>query len=420
MPEATRVGYVLRRFPVLSETFIQREICALREHGIDIAIFALQREPLEGLGAQARRLASDAHYLDRVSRVRMLRDIAHFARTRPRALAATWRRVSSCAYSEFKSVRENCSIFVSIVSLAAWAESRGVRLLHAPWAYTNAFIAMEAARLLGIPYSVHARAFELHEQGRRHMLAEKFARARFVVTNTEFNRQHVKEIIVPGTCGHLHVIRNGVETEQLRPGTRERSDTLRILTVARVVPQKGLEDGLRACARLASPFHWRIVGPVLPRYEAYFESLLRLRSELGLERKVTFVGGLPAEDALREYPKADVFLLPCVIERNGNLDIIPNALLEAMACGLPVVSTRLGGIPEIVDDGIHGLLTDPGTPLQLRDAIEKLGRDAELRRRMGDRGRARVEEKFNLRKNMASYAQLFRAASGSSALSNAR
>ena len=268
---------------------------------------------------------------------------------------------------------------------------------------------MEAAALLRIPFTVHARAFEVHEQGRRHMLAEKFARAHFVVTNTDFNRRHLEQFIPEGARGRLHVISNGVEMEQLHSQTRASSDTLRILTVARVAPQKGLEDGLRACALLDTPFHWRIVGPIAPRYEAYFESLLRLRSELGLERKVTFVGGLPLEEALREYPGADLFLLPCLIEPNGNLDIIPNALLEAMGSGLPVVSTRLGGIPEIVDEAVQGFLADPGSPAQLRDAIERLGRDAQLRRQMGNRGRARVEEKFDLRRNMASYAELFRA-----------
>lgn len=411
MPEATLVGYVLRRFPVLSETFIQREIRALREHGIGVEIFALRREPLEGLGEQARRLAAEGHYLDRVSSGRLSGYLAHFARTRPLRLAAMFRRVWASPYSEFKSTRENLSIFASIVALAGWAESRGVRALHAPWAYTNAFIAMEAAGLLDIAFSVHARAFELHEHDRRHMLAEKFARARFVVTNTEFNRRHLERFIPPVARGRLHVIRNGVEIEHFRPATREPSATLRILTVARVVPQKGLEDGLRACAGLRLPFRWRIVGPILPRYEAYFADLLRLRRELGLEGQVTFAGGVPLEHALREYPEADVFLLPCVVEPNGNLDIIPNALLEAMACRLPVVSTRLGGIPEMVDDAVHGFLADPGSAEQLREAVERLGRDPQLRERMGSRGRQRVEEKFDLRKNMADYAALFRATS---------
>ena len=134
MPEAVRVGYVLRRFPVLSETFIQREIRALREQGIAIEIFALQREPLEGLGELARGLAAQTRFLDRVSRVRHGGYLAHFARTRPRRLAAALRRVWSSPYSQFKSTRENFSIVASIVAVAGWAESCAIEILHAPWA----------------------------------------------------------------------------------------------------------------------------------------------------------------------------------------------------------------------------------------------------------------------------------------------
>lgn len=410
MPDRPRVAYVLRRFPVLSETFIQREIVALRGHGVRVEVFALQREPLAGLGERARKLAAEACYRDRLPPRRLAGYHAHFARTRPQRLAATRRRVWSSPYSGFKSARENRAIFTSIVALAGWAKERRIDALHAPWAYTNAFIAMEAARLLGIPFSVHARAFDLHERDRLHMLGEKFARARFVVTNTEFNRRHIERSFAVGTRGKLQVIANGVEIESLRRAARSQADALRILTVARIAPQKGLEDGLRACALLRLPFHWRIVGPVLPAFRAYHERLLRLRAQLGLESRVTFAGALPAERALREYADADVFLLPCVIEDNGNLDIIPNALLEAMAFHVPVVSTRVGGIPEMIDDGAQGLLVAPRAPAELRAAIATLALDADLRVRMGERGRQRVEERFDLARNMARYAALFRAA----------
>jgi glycosyltransferase involved in cell wall biosynthesis len=420
MPDGPRVAYVLRRFPVLSETFIQREIVALRALGIRIEVFALRREPLTGLGERARGLAAEASYVDRLPKGAVRRYLAHFARTCPQRLAGLRRRIAAAPYSEFKSARENRAIFASVVALAGWAKARRMDALHAPWAYTNAYIAMEAARLLGIPFSVHARAFEVHERDRLHLLKRKFARARFVITNTEFNRRHLERWLPADAHGKLHVIRNGVEIDALPSSSPMPSGTLRLLTVARIAPQKGLEDGLRACALLGVPFHWRIVGPVLPAFRGYYEDLLRLRNELGLEDHVTFAGAMPAERTLREYGDADVFLLPCVVEANGNRDIIPNALLEAMGCGVPVVSTRVGGIPEMVDDGEQGVLVDERAPGQLHTAIERLARDPSSRVQMGARGRQRVAARFDLAKNMARYAALFRGLCANTYLSRVR
>ena len=126
-----------------------------------------------------------------------------------------------------------------------------------------------------------------------------------------------------------------------------------------------------------------------------------------MERCVRFLGARPLAEVLEHLRQADVFVLPCVIAADGSRDIIPNALIEAMAMRLPVVSTTVTGVPEIVENGVSGLLVPPADPEALADVLGRLIRDPELRGRLGEHARLRVEERFDIDLNIARYAELF-------------
>jgi glycosyltransferase involved in cell wall biosynthesis len=189
------------------------------------------------------------------------------------------------------------------------------------------------------------------------------------------------------------------------------SEPVRILSVARLIEPKGLVYLLEACDRLrARGYRFRCViigGPERPLYVNDYLEIRRTHERLALDGCVDLLGALPFAAVRAQYARADLFALPCVRGRDGSKDIIPNAILEAMAAGLPVVATRLTAIPELVDDGVTGLLVEPRDIDALAGAMARLIDDAALRAEMGRNGRTRAERLFDIEHNVRSYVEMF-------------
>jgi glycosyltransferase involved in cell wall biosynthesis len=183
------------------------------------------------------------------------------------------------------------------------------------------------------------------------------------------------------------------------------------LSVASLIEPKGLVYLLEACGLLRErglPVRCEIIGgPDEPLYTNYLITLKKMHRRLGLEGCVVFRGAQPFAKVLEAYRTADLFVLPCVEAQDGHRDITPNALIEAMAMKLPVVSTTITAIPEIVQDGVSGLLVPPRDSKALADAMERLIGDPRLRRELGEHARRRVEERFDINKNIGQYLDLF-------------
>jgi glycosyltransferase involved in cell wall biosynthesis len=181
--------------------------------------------------------------------------------------------------------------------------------------------------------------------------------------------------------------------------------------VARFIEENGLVVLLKACRLLKEsgyPFHCRIIGgPELPSYMDYYLTLKKLHRALALEDRVVLTGPLPFPRLLTYYNAADIFVLPCVASQNGTRDIFPRALIEAMAMKRPVIATTISAIPEIVEDGVSGLLVAPNDPAALAHAVARLAPDPYLRRRLGEHGRRKVERQFNLINNVREFANAF-------------
>jgi glycosyltransferase involved in cell wall biosynthesis len=211
----------------------------------------------------------------------------------------------------------------------------------------------------------------------------------------------------------IYTIYNGVDLAELvsGQGERESGGMTRILCVASLIEPKGLVYLLEACELLRKRgCHVRceiIGGPEEPLYTNYLIALKKMHRRLKLEDCVVFSGAQPFAKVLEAYRTADVFVLPCVEAQDGHRDITPNALIEAMAMKLPVVSTTITAIPEIVQDGVSGLLVPPRDSVALADAIARLIGDPHLRKELGERARRRVEERFDINKNIREYVDLF-------------
>lgn len=412
---AERVAYYTWHFPIAGQTYIHRELAALKREGVSVAIVADAPEDLELVDRDALALLPDAHFLEPIEPGRLQRYQRLFLRERPLRYLALFVYVLSRRWGRFKSLRDDLSLFRRGVLLAGVLRERGgVRLVHSPLADRSAFVALVASHLLGVPYSVHARAGDIHRHTSRPGLVQRLEQAEFVVTNCQFNVAHLRVLLGPDGPP-LHLVYDGVDLECLtpEPGAAREAGPIRLLCVARLIEPKGLEYLLRACQLLeqrGEAFVCDVVGgPDQPGYSSYWVRLKQEHRRLGLERRVRFHGAQPFDAVLEWYRRADVFVLPCVVAANGSQDITPNSLIEAMAMRLPVVSTTITALPEIVNDGVHGLLVPPGDAEALADALARLIHDAELRCRLGANARARVQERFDVRRNVAEFATLFSA-----------
>ncbi len=215
-----------------------------------------------------------------------------------------------------------------------------------------------------------------------------------MVTCTHYNKQFIADHYPEIDLDKIRVIYHGIDLEKFNPPKRRvLSDPPVILSVGRLVPKKGFQVLLRACKILVErkvEFVCRIIGegPERPRLEMY----IKLNN---LVDRVKLVGAVAPDQMVQEYQKSTLFALPCVEEENGNRDGIPNVLAEAMAMSLPVISSKISGIPELIENGKQGVLLEAGSVPELADTLADLLDSPKKRREMGRQGRDRVETIFD-------------------------
>jgi glycosyltransferase involved in cell wall biosynthesis len=254
-------------------------------------------------------------------------------------------------------------------------------------------------------YSVTTHAKDLYQDARLGSpgLRYKLSQARFVVANSEYSAAGLRALFDGEAPTKIFTIYNSVDLASFPPREHEPSEPL-ILGVGRLVEKKGFQDLIGACGRLrdwGGGFKCEIVGS-----GPLHASLDHCIASLGLANTVRIRGQMPQPELRNHYRKAMLFALPCVVAGNGDRDILPNVLKEAMAVGVPVVTTRLGGIEELVAHEETGLLVPPGDIEALAKSLERLLADSELRRRLASQARRVIEERFNLEVNFAPLRQL--------------
>ncbi|MFO7170798.1 MAG: glycosyltransferase, partial [Chloroflexota bacterium] len=286
--------------------------------------------------------------------------------------------------------------------------SGGVGHLHAHFAHDPTLVALLVHRLTGIPFSFTAHARDLF-QIPRHVLVERVAAATAVVTCCGANLDYLDEVLPPELRAKVRLIHHGVNLDGFRPADEpapaaDARGPL-ILSVGRLVEKKGFPDLLRAAARLKqSGRRFRLAiygdGPLRPELE-------RLAAELGLGDELELPGERPQRDLLPAFQAAQIFALTPFVTEDGDRDGVPNVLVEAMACGLPAVSTAVAGIPELVRHGENGLLCAARDVEAIAAMLARLLDDEQERRRMGEAARRTVVEHFDVRAAARTLAELF-------------
>jgi glycosyltransferase involved in cell wall biosynthesis len=386
-----RIGYVLRKFPVLSETFVLNEILELERLGVPLHVFALAPPRDPRFHAGIGRLEAAITYLPSGFEWRLVvRQNRIFARRHPTRYRRELLRVLA------RLDRVLLWRFLQAGFVADRARREKIAALHAHFANRATTVAYFAARLLDVPYSFTAHAFDIFGDHDFRVLAEKMRAARAVVTVSRYNVDYLRAR-APGVAARVELVRNGIDLERFSPPAAPPPDEpFTILAVSRLIEKKGLDVLVRACARLRDrghSFRCRIVGKGLLR-----APLKQLVAELGLGDRVELLPPHRQEEIVARFHEAHVVALPCVVGADGNRDGLPVSIVEALACGVPVVATPVTGIPEVVADGVNGLLVPERDDAALADALASLVVDrtrlAELRRA----ARSSVEVEFDARR----------------------
>jgi len=397
-----RILYVTTNFHSLTLTFVTREVSGLRALGDDVRLLSLRRRAPYESAAPACDLEG-CLYLYPVSGGRLAAASLRLLLTRPRRFL----RAATLAFrSGLDPLRTKFKLLYQVLAATTIVndvERAGITRIHAHLASPPGNVAMFLSALCGIPFSFTGHAADLYREPE--CMDTKLAAAKGLVCISEYNRRHYCEL-KPG-LRDMAVIHCGVDPDEFKFRRRRRDDgPLRILAVGRAAEKKGYRHLLDALALLDSRgFAWtcRIVGdgPLL-------DDLKRQREELGLASLELM--GAQQQDVIKELlVAADVFVLPCVVAADGDIDGIPVSLMEAMAMGCPVVSTRISGIPELIEDGRTGLLADPGDPEGLAAAFERLADDPDLTSELSIAGRDKVERDFNLKREVRKLHDFFRA-----------
>jgi glycosyltransferase involved in cell wall biosynthesis len=245
-------------------------------------------------------------------------------------------------------------------------------------------------------------------------VADRVRFADFVIADSHHTDTLLRRSFEGTATPPIHVVYDGVDLERCRPAVskREPADRPHLVCAGTLQESNGLQYLLRACSDLKARgvrFTCDIIGGPEPSEPATWVRLRKLHAELDLQSFVRFRGALPVESVLESFRQADVFALPCARARDGSENTVPASVLEAMATALPVVSTAVGALPEIVGHEVDGLLVPAGDERALAAAIERLFADRELRQLMGENARRTLQERFDLARSLERRGALFRA-----------
>ena len=401
-----KVAYMMSRFPALTETFILYEMQAMENIGVQIEVYPLLRGQVDVMHDEAKSFVDRAHFVPFIS-LPILRANIDFALRKPRRyFGALWSLLKGTLGSK-RYFTGALGIFPKSVLFARLMKADGVTHIHAHFASHPAAAAFVIGRLVDIPYSFTAHGSDIHRD--QTMLKEKVAEAAFALPISSYNRDVILRACEGRYGEKLLVVHCGVDTEIFYPPSnsdgRAKLDKFTIVCIGTLHEVKGQAYLIEACRLLRErdvEFNCLFVGD-----GPDMVALKRLVDQHELHDFVHFEGRRTRAEILELLGVADVLVAPSVPSQDGRREGIPVVLMEAMACGLPVVSSRLSGIPELVDDGRSGLLVSPGDVSGLAAAIQVLHGDEALRRRLGSAGRAKVEQGFSLDSNAARRADLY-------------
>ena len=379
-----RIAYLYSRYPVVSQTFCDSEMLALESMGFDLEIVSLNPPPDSFRHERLDRLRAEIHYpppedvLDAKSKTPEFEE----------KLGALIKDHDTRYGEKFKARTRARNAW----HFAPLLKKLGVQHVHVHFANRATHTALFLKRLgFTFSFTAHAQDFMI-DLGSDDLLREMAREAESVVCVSDYSRELMAKICAE-SAGKIQRIYNGIELDDFPVAQPERGGPLRIVSVGRLIEFKGFQHLLESVTQLNQrgvETEVRIIGEGPMR--AQLEGEIAANGLLNVE----LCGVRSQKQIQRELAAAHLFVLPSIVDSKGASDILPTVITEAMACRLPVVSTTLAGIPEMVSHGETGLLVEPGDAHAMADAIMELSTDGARRKAMGEAGRARAEKLFSL------------------------
>lgn len=403
-----RIAYVMSRFPKITETFVLYEMMAVERCGLEVELYPLIRERSAVMHQEAERWVARARFTPWLS-PSMLRSHGHYLLRRPFTyFAILWTLLVQNLGSR-RFLAGAIAFFPKAVHIAWLMQRQGISHIHAHFASHPAAVAYVVSRLSDIPFSFTAHGSDLHRD--QHMLGVKVRQAAFVAAISDYNRKMLIEHAGQETAHKVKIVHCGVDTDRFAGDTTQWDESQRNLhtaamicigTMHEVKGQRYLIEACRLLSQRGVGFHLHLVGdgPDLEERKAQ-------AAEAGLGEQITFHGRRTRDEIIDLLRKMDVAIAPSVPTSDGRREGIPVVLMEAMAMQVPVVSSRLSGIPELVIHRETGLLTEPGDITALAAAIEDLIANPRLRRRLAQAGRDKVLHEFDQEENARALSSLF-------------
>jgi len=378
------IGYILGMFPKISETFILNEIVELIRMGHKVHIFSIHRPQKSIVHPEV----NEYHLLGKTSYspsyfklgVELLKfDSLLFYKNRKKIIINKFYCIAIARY------------FSKII------KKLNLNVLHAHYAVDTAYTAMLISKLTGIPFTFTGHALDIFVNPDIRALKERMENASAVITISHYNKNYLHNLTKVDK-DKIFIVRACPNIERYKTIKRD-EDPSTILTVGRLVEKKGIKYGILAIKELVKEYpniRYNIVGSGPLKNE--LQDLIR---KLALGKKIRLLGNLDYCSLTEKLSKATVFILPCVKAKNGDMDGIPVSLMEAMYLQIPVISTKISGIPELIETGREGILVEPKNIKQLSNAIKSLLEDKNLRIKMGRNGRRKIEAEFNIHKEVS-------------------
>lgn len=400
---ARKIAYMMSRFPKVTETFILYEMLELQKLGLQIEVFPLLRQRETTAHPEVQQIADHVHY-HRILSLGVLMAQLYWLWKRPLAYLRTWWDVLRGNAESVKFLSRAVSVMPLAALFAREMQTLGIEHIHAHWATHPTLGAFIINRLTGIPYSFTAHAHDIYVE--RAMLDDKLEAAAFSVTISEYNRSFLRELYGERVAERVEIVHCGIDTDVFQPRQPREADGLfRIVCVASLEEKKGHPYLIDACAQFKAhgvDFRCTLIGEGedRPKIEEQID-------RLGLSEQVILTGRQPRQRVRELLAEADVMVLPSIVTNKGKKEGIPVALMEALATELPVIATKISGIPELIVDGETGMLVPERDAISMADALIQLQEHPELGTQLGKQGRQKVLDEFSLTQNAQQLYDLF-------------
>ncbi len=411
LTNSKKIAYILWRFPVLSETFVLNEMVTLRKiiGDANLMVYSIKRSFDQTIHPQAKTFLHSDIYVPGLFSLKFWSGVAKFSMRKIFKVIAIWLQLIKeipfsgslrlMVYYFFQS--QYC--FLVGIYVAKLLEKQDVHHLHTHFAESSSLIVRIASFLLDKSYSFTSHAKDLHGNPNKKLIVNLVKNSKYAITISEFNKKYICSLD-ESLSDRIKIIHCGIDLKRFTPEHAHDSEKFRLLSVGRLIEKKGFKETIEACAKIPDSirFEYKIIGSG-PLENELRESI----AENGLSQKVELLGPKTQQEVFALMAQSDVFVLFCKEASDGDVDGIPVALMEAMAMELPIISTKISGVPELVKAG-SGLLVEEMDIHGLTEAIIELSnKKSEERLEMGKKGREIVSREFNLETEVTKLARLF-------------